>query len=154
MKVTIIGREQFKRDWLPHVNSLQNTAFISILEPEDTEPFAEDEKNYMSVHFYDLEEDIDNGAGHLYKAITEEQAKRIYNFIKENSDKEHFVIHCHAGIARSSSVGSFIHEYFGGAYKDLLKQHPHILPNGRALKLLRMYERIEHHNYNNTEIKF
>lgn len=142
MEVTIVGRQQLKDRYL---NNLQeDTAYIVILEPDDCEPLAEEQRNYKEFVFYDLEEDMDNGAGFIYKAISEEQAKDMYNFIKSNANKKHFVVSCAAGISRSGAVGSFVYEYFGGKYKDLLKKHPYILPNGRCVKLLRMYERIDY----------
>lgn len=152
MKVHILSKGQFKAKILPLIQELPNACFISILEPDDSIPFRPNSDSYLTSVFYDLESDMDNGAGHIYKAISEQQAKEIFEFIKANADKEECYIHCAAGVSRSGAVGSFIHEYFGGAYKDLLNKFPHILPNGRVSKLLRMYERLD--NMNDLEIRF
>lgn len=152
MKVHILSRQQFKDKILPKLDELSNACFISILEPDDCTPLSEKQDNFLTTVFYDLEEDMDNGAGYIYKSITEQQAKEIFEFIKSNSDKKDFYVHCTAGISRSGAVGSFIHEYFGGAYKELLKRFPNILPNGRVSRMLRMHERLD--NMGDLEIKF
>jgi len=144
MKVHILQKTKFIDLVLPKVDDSKESFFISILDPETgLVPLKEDSDNYRSWSFFDLEEDMDNGAGHIYKAISEQQAKEIYEFIKSNADKKKLFVHCSAGISRSGAVGAFVHEYFGGAYKELLKENPHILPNGRVTRLLRMYERID-----------
>jgi len=153
MKVYILNKNQFINSVIPKIDEEPKAFFISILDPETgVVPLREDSDNYRSYSFFDLEEDMDNGAGHLYKAITEEQAKDMYEFIKSNSDKEKLFVHCSAGISRSGALGAFVHEYFGGAYKELLRTNPHILPNGRVTRLLRMYERSDAHGYIDGEI--
>lgn len=144
MKVNILSKNAFMGSVLPQINNLKDSFFISILDDDEKEPLREDSENYKTWWFYDLEEDINN-----YKAITEEQAKEIFDFIKSNSDKKELFVHCAAGISRSGAVGSFVYEYFGGAYKELLKKHPHILPNGRVTRFLRMYERMDGDDYQN-----
>lgn len=147
MKVTILSRREFA-DKFPNLKDDKEVFFISIVEPDDYVEFHPESTNYKTYSFYDLEDDIDNGEGHIYKAMSEEQAKDMFEFIKLNKDKEKLYVHCHAGISRSGAVGSFVHEYFGGAYKELLKTHPHILPNGRITRLLRMYERLDGEDQN------
>lgn len=155
MEVKILSKNQFIDKVLPFVDDNSDTFYISILDPEPgVEKLREDSDSYKSWFFFDLEEDMNNGAGHIYKAISEQQAKEIYDFIKANSDKTKCIVHCSAGISRSAGVGSFVYEYFGGKYKELLKTNPHILPNGRVTRLLRMYERSDFHGYDNVQIKF
>ena len=154
MEVYILDKNRFIDKVLPIVEESEDSFFISILDPETgIEPLMEDTRNYRSWAFFDLEEDMDNGNNFIYKAISEKQAKQIFEFIKENSDKKKLFVHCSVGISRSAAIGAFVHEYFGGAYKELLKKFPHILPNGRVTKMLRMYERIDYIG-DDTYIKF
>lgn len=139
MEVKILSKNQFIDKVLPFVESEEGAFFISIMDGDEPEPLHTEMPNYKTWWFYDLEEDIAN-----YKAITEEQAKQIYEYIKSHSNKTRLFVHCAAGISRSGAVGSFAFEYFGGRYKDLLLRHPHILPNGRITRLLRLYERIDY----------
>jgi len=151
MTVNILSRRKFA-DVFNLVKDDKEAFFISIVEPDDYIEFSPKSDNYRTYSFYDLEDDIANGAGHIYKAISEEQAKDMFEFIKDNKDKKKCYVHCHAGISRSGAVGSFIHEYFGGAYKKLLERFPHIFPNGRVTRMLRMYERLDY--IGEGEIKF
>lgn len=142
MNVTILNENQFIDKVLPHIDDWKDTFFISIKQPDEKEALREDSENYRTYWFYDVEEDFVTNS-HSYKAISEEQAKDMFEFIKKHSNKNNFIVHCAAGVSRSGAVGSFVHEYFGGKYKELLKKHPNILPNGRVTRLLRMYERID-----------
>lgn len=152
MDVTILGREKFKEKVLPNIGKEEDCFYICILEPDDNTPLSPNQDNFLTLDFYDLEYDMDNGAGVTYKSISDEQAKQLFEFIKSNSDKKKLYVSCAAGISRSGAVGAFVWEYFGGAYKELLKKHPHILPNGRVLRLLRMYDRLD--NMGDLKIKF
>ena len=102
----------------------------------------EDTENFKTWKFYDIEYDINN-----YKAITFEQAKEIYEFIKKNEGKN-LICHCYAGVARSGAVGEFYWEMLGGSYKQLTEKFPNISPNGRVLSYLRIAEKLE-----NTDVK-
>ena len=142
-EVIILGREQFINKVLPKVDEVKNTFFISILEPDDDfENLHEDTENFKTWKFYDIEYDINN-----YKAITFEQAKEIYEFIKKNEGKN-LICHCYAGVARSGAVGEFYWEMLGGSYKQLTEKFPNISPNGRVLSYLRIAEKLE-----NTDVK-
>ncbi len=137
-EVLILSREQFINKVLPKVDEAKNTFFISILEPDDNfENLHEDTENFKTWKFYDVEYDINN-----YKAITFEQAKEIYEFIKNNEGKN-LICHCYAGVARSGAVGEFYWEMLGGSYKQLLEKFPNISPNGRVLSYLRIAEKLE-----------
>lgn len=137
-EVLILSREQFINKVLPKVDEAKNTFFISILEPDDNfENLHEDTENFKTWKFYDIEYDINN-----YKAITFEQAKEIYEFIKKNEGKN-LITHCHAGVARSGAIGEFYWEMLGGSYKQLTEKFPNISPNGRVLSYLRVAEKLE-----------
>ena len=43
-------------------------------------------------------------------------AKEIVNFVRENKDKN-FIVHCAAGVSRSSAVCMFIHLTYGHSLK-------------------------------------
>ena len=147
-EVIILSREQFINKVLPKVDEAKNTFFISILEPDDDfENLHEDTENFKTWKFYDVEYDINN-----YKAITFEQAKEIYEFIKKNEGKN-LIVHCYAGVARSGAVGEFYWEMLGGSYKQLLEKFPNISPNGRVLSYLRIAEKLENADVN-SKINF
>lgn len=134
--VLILSRERFIDKILPKVDEAKDTFFISILEPDDDiEYLHETTENFKTWKFYDLESDIDS-----YKAITFDQAKEIYEFIKKNEGKK-LIVHCYGGISRSGAIGEFYWEMMGGSYKELMEKFPYISPNGRILSYLRIAEK-------------
>ena len=135
-EVLILSRQQFIDKVLPKVDEAKNTFFISILEPDDEiENLHEDTENYKTWKFYDIEHDIAS-----YKAVTYDQAKEIFEFIEKNKGKK-LVVHCYAGVSRSSAVGEFYWEMLGGSYKQLTEKFPNIMPNSRLLQYLRVAEK-------------
>lgn len=132
--VLILSQQKFQNKVLPKVKEFKNTFFISILDPAD-EDLHERLDNYRTWKFYDIEQDISS-----YKAITFDQAIEIFEFIKLHEDKN-LIVHCHAGVARSSAIGEFYWEMLGGGYKELTEKFPNILPNARVLQYLRVAEK-------------
>lgn len=137
MKISILGEQTFKDKILPKIDSTKDIFYISILDPDTKESLREDCEKYKTFWFYDIEHDIAS-----YKSITMEQAQDIYKFIKANQGK-HLIVHCGAGISRSSAVAEFYHELLGGSYKEMTDVYKHIMPNGRVLQYLRVAEKIE-----------
>ncbi len=93
-------------------DSIENTVLIRILNPGHT--FQKLSGNYFDVlecFFYDLEsggslEQIYQSKS--FKEIAKESVK-IKNFIQKHIDKT-IIVHCHAGISRSSAVCCYILE--------------------------------------------
>lgn len=124
-------------------------AFISIigtpdclkyyLNESDTEHwFKENHDNVINLEFDDLDFDIDF-EGHLFKAMNEEQAKKLFEFIENNIGKT-FIIHCRAGKSRSAAVGQFIKDFYHDVYGKLDLHWP--TPNHCVYRLLsRQYYR-------------
>lgn len=133
-KVIILSQQQFENKVLPKLEDFKNTFFISILDPEDEE-LNEELRNYRTWKFYDIEQDINP-----YKAITFNQAKEIFEFIKLHEGKN-LIVHCYAGVSRSSAIGEFYWEMLGGGYKELIELFPNIMPNSRVLQYLRIAEK-------------
>lgn len=135
-EVIILSRQQFIDKVLPKVDEAKDTFFISILEPDDEiENLHEDTESYKTWKFDDLDRDIED-----YHAITFDQAKEIFEFIKKNEGKN-LIVHCYGGVARSGAVGEFYWEMLGGSYKQLTEKFPNIIPNSRLLQYLRVAEK-------------
>jgi len=115
-----------------NVEKYENIAFISILCPTDYDTnelfldvfsdnehwFKNEHQNVLNIDFWDIEKEIEYGNGKVLKPFTPEQADEILNFIDKNQGKE-FLIHCHAGISRSSAVAYFIRDYYEWVNKEL-----------------------------------
>jgi predicted protein tyrosine phosphatase len=86
-KVLILSQERFEII-LPKIDEFENTFFISILDPGDQD-LLEPRYNYKTWKFYDIEQDISS-----YKAISFDQAREIFEFIKSHVDKN-LIVHCH-----------------------------------------------------------
>lgn len=101
-------------------------AFISILGTSESLKYAGEEDNshffkkpnrsVLNVEFDDVDSDT-NIDGYCFKAISQEQADEIFNFIENNVGKT-FLIHCRAGESRSAAVGQFIKEIYSDIYSD------------------------------------
>jgi len=109
MKVTFMGRFEFVH--LIRTQNVDNCALISIND-------STTENNEMKVHI-ELEtnnrnhiclafQDVDHHDG---TGISNRQAKKLFDFIKENEGKD-FIVHCFAGVSRSAAVAKFINDYY------------------------------------------
>ena len=94
-----------------NLNEFTNTAFISILDPDNTENNFSGFNNLLQVRMWDLEETVTNDNGKVYEVPSVDVLTQIVEFVNENSDKN-FVIHCSAGVSRSGAVARFIWEKF------------------------------------------
>ena len=102
-------------------------AFISIIgtddcmkyyieEPDAKHYFSTNHSNVINLEFDDLPRDI-TWNGHLFKAMSDDDSKKLFEFIERNIGKK-FIIHCWAGQSRSAAVGKFINVFYGDRYND------------------------------------
>lgn len=122
-----------------NVEQLINKAcFISINDSLGTPEvpfFSQSHPNVLTLFFDDVDQDIETAHGTV-KAMTDEQALEIYEFIEKNKDYENFIIHCTAGISRSGAVGEFVNNFLELDYKKFKEDNPHTHPNGLVLSKL------------------
>ena len=140
----IIGREELMNladNNFDGINKDENTVLISIYDPDRNElPEHTLSKfsSYLSIGFWDMEEEIGR-----YKPISEENAKKIKEFILENKDKN-FIINCEAGISRSAGVGLAVFmliEFDGDKYAfatsyNPIKDHIRYSPNYKVFDMI------------------
>lgn len=117
-----------------------------VASPDVREFFKEDHDNVLRLYFDDIEEEVrefrtfGHGESDPYKAygITEEQAKKLYEFLEKHKERKECIVHCYAGISRSGAVGTFVHDsYSDETWEQFYSRNRHIHPNQRVLKLLR-----------------
>lgn len=125
----------------PSANLLQefpeNSVLISINseEPDELFPLQLDRNDprILTLRFSDLTKE------HIYPdkilhPINKEQTLQLLQFIDKYKDKN-FIIHCAAGISRSSAICLFIHETYGHELKPNFWKTSH--PNNFVLGMLR-----------------
>lgn len=106
----------------------EGLAFISIigtvdclkyyLDEENTTHFFKESHNFVkNLEFDDLDSDL-NWKGHTFKAMTQEQANDLFDFIDNNIGNT-FIIHCRAGQSRSAAVGQFIKDFYNDVYGSI-----------------------------------
>lgn len=113
-----------------------NWALISINDDSREELFPlqldRTDKRILTVKFEDIiTEEVRNGR--LCHPLRQDLAGQIANFIEEYKNSNH-LIHCHAGVSRSSAIALYIHLKYGHKLKDnfwLLSN-----PNSQALGML------------------
>lgn len=96
-----------------------NYALISIND-EDSPLFPlrldRNHEKIFTVQFTDIITSIIKN-GKIYNPLSQNLAAQIANFIERYKDNN-FIIHCHAGVSRSSAVALFIHLKYGHKLKD------------------------------------
>lgn len=129
---------------------LNNFNVISITEPKENvfnDNLLSLYNNSLKLVFSDIRRDIDklisetnnvNDKNQLIELkkteITNEQIEQIKNFIIDNKDKK-FIVHCSAGISRSSAIGMYIEEILNNdenerkINQDLILNHWRYSPN-------------------------
>lgn len=113
-----------------------STAFISIHDPfgANSELILDDHTNVLNLHFDDAEYgDLDDLKVVLFD---DARAEMVADFVKRNSDKKNFVIHCTMGISRSGAVGDALSTYFGVPYEMFKRNNPKVIPNSLVRSLL------------------
>ena len=145
MRVHILAKREF--DKLMQVNDItdenvekfDSMIFISIVDTLcETNHFEKDHNNCITLKFDDVENDLEPSPTQIFstKAFTKDQAKKLFDFIKANRDKEKCVVHCMAGISRSGAVGTFINGYAKGDWELFMRTNRNIMPNGRVHRML------------------
>lgn len=113
--------EKCKEDGLNdgNVEDEKGKAFIDIIGTEEcrryylmeeTQHYFNNSSNVLNLEFDDLSEDIEY-EGHIFKAMTMEQAEKTVDFIEKmiNDGVTHFRICCRAGMSRSRAIAEFIY---------------------------------------------
>ena len=115
----IISRAEMKCAISQNVLDTKNLVLITIGEPTEKTDYSQERKlsddevknfkDVLMIEFWDIEEDFGD-----YKIITDEQGKKIQDFIIKNLDNR-FIINCQAGKSRSAAVGRAIEciKFFG-----------------------------------------
>ena len=94
----VVSKKEFDK-LEPDVNAVA----IRIIDPEgENHSNIDGYKDELRIEFWDIDDDI----GRL-KAITDEQAKIIYDFMIKNINAEALVVHCMAGVSRSNTIAQF-----------------------------------------------
>ncbi|MCB1178794.1 MAG: dual specificity protein phosphatase family protein [Leptospiraceae bacterium] len=114
---------------------------ISIGDPDEDEPIKDYKKlsNYLRLEFFDMESG--DPESNLYRIPEKEDFEKVISFYEKikNSNND-LLIHCKAGISRSTAVGLFM------IYKELISEkksidtllyiRPKALPNRNIIKFI------------------
>ena len=127
MKIEVLSHylfeEKCKEDGLndENVEDKKGKAFIDIIGTEECRRYYLMEEmqhyfnnfsNVLNLEFDDLSQDVEYD-GHIFKAMTMEQAEKTVDFIENmiNDGVMYFRICCRAGYSRSRAVAEFIYRY-------------------------------------------
>lgn len=100
-----------------------------------------DSPNVLNLEFDDIDTDEINWGGHVFKGISDEQAKAMVEFIDRNKGKD-FYISCKAGKSRSQGICRYILDIYGHEYgydekESCRKDNPCLTPNMRVVTMLK-----------------
>lgn len=128
-----------------NVDALSDKAFISIISSEECQKyyleedkkhwFKRDHRNVLNLEFDDISED-NLYKGHQFKAMTDEQAKRVFEFIENNIGKD-LIFHCSAGVSRSGALCMFVLDMYGDMYIKHFSEICRMRQNVHVLSLLK-----------------
>ena len=127
-----------------------NQFYISINNSNAQPYFKENHSNVLNLFFDDVTQNYKQHeivdyekrtirTSRNLKAITDEDAITILEFLEQNKDCPSLIVHCSAGISRSGAVGLFINDYMRQSYFDFMKINPQVKPNPLVLELLRKH---------------
>ncbi len=93
-------------------------------------------KEILRLQFHDIDTNIMESLGNTYFGMDDSDAKEIVVFLERWYNKvDYLIIHCHAGISRSSGIASAIEKYYNG--DDSKYFHNSIYrPNMRCYRLV------------------
>jgi len=116
MKVKIFSFEScFRYVFWNMYDSKSKFALISIQSPDKNDGVlftkTDNCKDVLTLYFEDVVEEDIYGMENLI-IFNNSHADEILRFINDNTEVDYFIIHCHAGVSRSSAIGKFILEYF------------------------------------------
>lgn len=109
----------------------EDYAVISICEPNENLPiFLEDthRKKVLKIEIHDVD-NKELAINHNYKMIGNQEAIDILNYIESLKNKINvIVIHCFAGISRSSGVAAALYKIYTGD-DSIIFENPRYVPN-------------------------
>lgn len=157
--IKILSREKF--DYIITINGIKdNQAYICIIssneDPSNHILWNISYQRRIISQFDDIDIKglnsmfVDNGP--FIKPINSQNAKSIYGYIKENINKQEWIIHCDAGISRSSAIGVFLSQYLD--YQLLLKRFYWCKYNVNELKRYWNICKISESNYINYLLQY
>ena len=92
----------------------------------------------LVLRFDDVSESYEDGV-----FMTSQDAKRVIDFVAEESPEKPLVIHCTAGVSRSGAVGEVLNDWLNrivspneADYERFRREHPHLVPNTHVRRLL------------------
>lgn len=106
-------------------------------DEEESTHYLEPGKDVLNLEFDDLEEDRTYG-GHLFKTISDEQARTLFEFIEDHLHMN-ILVHCKAGKSRSQGVYRFIMDMFPDHYEECSENrlNPCLTPNMEVVRKLK-----------------
>jgi predicted protein tyrosine phosphatase len=129
-------------------------------------------KDILQLRFDDLDGEIFEKILAKYKArgddidrekfiwFNDDHAESIIEFAERHrNDQGNVIIHCHAGVSRSSGIGCALAEMYGIPAATIFNDHPNIQPNKHVLRIIykqagrnfndyvEWYNQIEHPEY-------
>ena len=139
--LAVVGISEMFKVTQGYRNVVKDVSLISITDPNSTKldsNITNKYKNVLEISFYDVEEEICG-----YKPISDDEAKTILGFIRNNKDNI-FCVHCAAGQSRSAGVAKAIecitlfngdmYLYNTSTFEDSIRNHARYSPNNYVFR--------------------
>lgn len=148
MNIEILSREK-AQTWADPNNG--NNLLIRILEPRNGGNFEllnpERFEDVLELYFDDISQESydDHLRGTNFVIYSDTEAKQVFDFLSNRDEIDNLVIHCHAGISRSSGLGLGIAEHL-----ELDSVVDHIQNSRLYIPNLTVCEVTKYYFYNNN----
>ncbi len=135
-RISVLDREQATQ-----VPGDPQVGVISIADPGDSVPLAPGFADLLRLAFHDLDDEMftylqaTGTSMEAYRLFTSEDAQAVIDWVDRlaaRPDPLRVVVHCHAGISRSSAIALFI----AHRCRTPLSWTAHFVPNRRVVRLL------------------
>jgi predicted protein tyrosine phosphatase len=89
------------RQWLDHAERIRPAMVVSLMDPGSSfhTPNWLVPDRHLCLEFHDVEEEIEG-----YRAPTRDHVERLLGFAQSWSPASTLLVHCHAGVSRSSAT--------------------------------------------------
>jgi len=69
----------------------------------------------LQLNFYDIDFTVTGYPGIMCSSVTKADGRKIIDFVEKNKNNvDHFVVHCNAGISRSSGIAAALSKIYNG----------------------------------------
>ncbi len=132
--IFIASRAEVEYYGIHNREALDYSDIISINDERDGYLF--EPENGSNLRSYIFRDDVPRKGYYTQGLFSRSQAVSIINFLLDRDRSRPLIVHCFAGVCRSSATSLFAAALYGQNVDELYERYPYIEPNWWVLRLL------------------